>query len=68
MCANNSWGTNATVIERHCCPDMEFLMLKCRLFCLPREFPVVLITAMYVHPQANAKLAMGKLPDAISRQ
>lgn len=28
---NNSWCT-AAVIERHFCPDLEFLLLKCRPF------------------------------------
>lgn len=65
---NNSWCTDAKVIERHCCPDMEFLILKCRPFYLPREFTAVVIIAVYVHPRANAKLAMSKLQDAITRQ
>lgn len=41
-------------------------MLKCRPFYLPRELSAVFISAVYVHPQANAKIAMGKLFDAIS--
>ncbi|KAK0148637.1 hypothetical protein N1851_011032 [Merluccius polli] len=31
---NDSWCTNTTVVEQLCCPDVEFLMLKCSLHCL----------------------------------
>ncbi len=41
---NNSWCTDVTVMERHCCADKEFLLLKCRPFYLPWEFTVVLST------------------------
>lgn len=63
---NNSWCTDSTVIERHCCLDLEFLMIKCRPFYLPTEIPAAFIVAVYVHPRANAKLAMGSLYSAIS--
>ncbi len=51
MCVyiHNSWCNDTAVIERHCCPDLEFLTLKCRQFYLPREFSTVFITAVYVH-------------------
>lgn len=70
VCAyiHNSWCTDTIVIERHCCLDLEFLMLKCWPFYLPREFSSVFITAVFVHPRANAKTAMGKLYDAICNQ
>lgn len=41
---NNSWSTDTGVIERHCCPDLEFLEfleLKCRPIYLPREITQV---------------------------
>ncbi|XDV25910.1 hypothetical protein PO909_029736 [Leuciscus waleckii] len=47
---------------------MEFLLLKCRTFYLPREFTAVFVATVYVHPRANAKLAMKKLYEAISAQ
>ncbi len=65
---HNSWCTDTTVIERHCCLNLEFLMLKCRPFYLPREFSTVLIIAVYIHSRANANLAMTKLYDAICKQ
>lgn len=64
----NSWCTDTPVIERHCCPDLEFLLLKCRPFYLPREITTVFVAAVYMHPQVNAKAAISRLHDGISRQ
>lgn len=60
----NSWCTNTTVIDRHYCLNLEFSMLRCRPFHLPRDFTAVFIIAVYVHPRANA---VEKLHDAIQR-
>lgn len=70
VCAyiHNSWCTDTIVIERHCFLDLEFLMLKCWPFYLPREFSSVFITAVLVHPRANAKTSTGKLYNAICNQ
>ncbi|KAI4889320.1 hypothetical protein NFI96_006060 [Prochilodus magdalenae] len=65
---HNNWCTAADTIEQHCSPDLEFLTLRCRPFFLPREFSAVLLTAVYVPPQANAKLALSRLHDAINNQ
>lgn len=48
--------------------DLEVFILKCRPFYLPHEFSASYIMAVYVHLQANAKLAMGKLHDDICKQ
>lgn len=63
---NNSWCTNTTAIERLCCPDVELMLLKCRPFYLPREFGVVYICAVYIPPDANAKLALAQLHNSIN--
>lgn len=52
---NNSWCTDAEVISHSCSPVLEHLSIKCRPFYAPREFPSVLLTAVYIPPQANAK-------------
>ncbi|KAI4884175.1 hypothetical protein NFI96_007457 [Prochilodus magdalenae] len=65
---HNNWCTAADTIEQHCSPDLEFLTLRCRPFFLPREFSAVLLTAVYIPPQANAKLALSRLHDAINNQ
>ena len=48
--------------------DLEFLMLMCRPFWLPREFSAVIITAVYIPPQADTDRAHGELYSAISSQ
>ena len=42
-------------------------MVKCRPFHLPREFSRAIVTAAYIAPDANAKLAMKLLHTAISK-
>ena len=63
---NNNWCTNATTIDSHCSPDLEYLTVKCRPTYLPREFTVVMVTAVYIPPDANAKSALSHLYNAIS--
>ncbi|KAF7700486.1 hypothetical protein HF521_003444 [Silurus meridionalis] len=65
---NNSWCTDSTVTESHCSVHLEYLMIKCRPFYLPREFSAIVVTAVYIPPDANAKLAMEELHAAISKQ
>lgn len=65
--SNNKWCSNATVIERHCSPDVEFITLRCRPFHLPREFTVVFVMAVYIPPSANKKSALNILLTAISK-
>lgn len=38
--------------------DIEYLMIQDRSFHLPREFISIVITAIYVPPQANTRLVM----------
>ncbi len=65
---NKAWCTNSDIVGRHCSPNLEFLMVKCRPFYLPREFTSTIITAAYIPPDVNAKLAMNGLHAAISKQ
>lgn len=70
MCiyVNKAWYTNSDIVEKHCSPNLEFLIVKCRPFYLPREFTSTIITSVYIPPDANAKLAMNELHAAISKQ
>lgn len=43
-------------------------MLKCRAFYLPLEFSVVVIVAVYIPPQVNAKQALAPLYSVISKR
>ncbi len=46
---NNSWcdERNLHSIKSFCSPDLEFHMLLCRPFWLPRELTAIIITAVY---------------------
>ncbi len=43
-------------------------MLLCRPFWLPREFTAIIITAVYIPPQANTDQALKELYENISEQ
>ncbi len=49
---NNSWfdERNLHSIKSFCSPDLEFHMLLCRPFWLPREFTAVIVTVVYIPP------------------
>ena len=53
-------------MHKHCSSDLEFLLLRCRPFYLPREFACVFLAAVYIHPRANYTAALSKLYDVIS--
>ena len=65
---NNDWCTNVTTIDSHCSPDLEYLTIKCRPKYLPREFTVVMVTVVYIAPNANANSALSQLYNAVSLQ
>ncbi|KAK0135194.1 RNA-directed DNA polymerase from mobile element jockey [Merluccius polli] len=65
---HNSWCTDISIMGTHCSPDLEYLAVKCRPFKLVREFCAVIITAVYIPPRANAKLALEELYRFISEQ
>ncbi len=50
---NNSWCNERNIhsIKSFCSPDLEFHMLLCRPFWLPREFTAIMITAVYIPPK-----------------
>lgn len=64
---NNSWCSDVEILTSSCSPDLEHLMIKCRPFYLPREFSSVIITAVYIPPQADANRALNELYGTISR-
>ncbi len=49
---NNSWCNERNIhsIKYFCSPDLEFHMLLCRPFWLPRENTAIIITAVYAPP------------------
>ncbi len=65
---NSSWCTNTVITDTWCSPDLEYLSVRCRPFYLPREFTVIVITAVYIPPHAHITTALGYLLTAISKQ
>lgn len=65
---NNAWCTDSAITGRHCSPNVELLMVKCRPYYLPRELTSVIVAAVYTPPDANAKIAVEELHAAISKQ
>ncbi len=59
---------NIHYIKSFCSPDLEFYMLLCRPFWLPREFTAIIITTVYISPQANTDQALKELYGNISEQ
>ncbi len=62
------WWRNLHSIKSFCSPDLEFHMLLCRPFWLPREFTAIIITAVYIPLQANTDQALKELYGNISEQ
>ncbi len=69
-CYINSWcdERNLHSIKSFCSSDLEFHMLLCQPFWLPREFTAIIITAVYILPQANTDQALKELYGNISEQ
>ncbi len=38
---------------KHCSPLVEFMIIKCRPFYLPREYTAILLIAVYIPPSSN---------------
>ena len=60
---NDSWCNcnNIQELKSFCSPDLDFLTIKCRQYYLPREFSLVIVTAVYKPPQANTTTALKEL-------
>ena len=54
---NQRWCSNITVRESICTADIELLSISVRPFYLPREFPQIFVTVVYIHPKANTQTA-----------
>ena len=50
---NERWCKNVIVRERLCTADVELLSVSLRPLYLPREFPQLFVTLVYIHPKAN---------------
>ncbi|KAI4903013.1 hypothetical protein NFI96_007809, partial [Prochilodus magdalenae] len=63
---STEWCKNSVLVSSYCSPLVEFMVVRCRPFYLPREFTAVLIISVYIPPGATAKAALCELYSAIS--
>ncbi len=65
---NRKWCDpwNISILSRSCLPHLEHLSIICRPFYLPREFSSIVITSVYIPPQADTSLALSNLHDVLS--
>ncbi len=65
---NKKWcdPRNTSILSRSCSPHLEHLSIICRPFYLPWEFSSIVVTAVYIPPQADTSLALSKLHDVLS--
>ncbi len=65
---NKKWcdPRNISILSRSCSPHLEYLSIICRPFYLPRDFSSIVVTAIYIPPQADTSLALSKLHDELS--
>ncbi len=65
---NKKWcdPRNISILSRSCSPHLEHLSIICRPFYLPREFSSIVITSVYIPPQADTSLALSNLHDVLS--
>lgn len=61
------WCNNITVRESLCTADIELLSVSVRPFYLPREFPQLFLTVVYIHPKANAQNAAQTIEKVIQK-
>ncbi len=65
---NKKWcdPRNISILSCSCSPHLEHLSIICRPFYLPQEFSSIVITAVYIPPQADTSLALSNLHDVLS--
>ncbi len=65
---NKKWcdPRNISILSCSCSPHLEHLSIICRPFYLPREFSSIVVTSVYIPPQADTSLALSNLHDVLS--
>ncbi len=65
---NKKWcdPRSISILSHSCSPHLEHLSIICHQFYLPREFTSIIVTAVYIPPQADTSLAVSKLHDVLS--
>ena len=63
---NKKCCSTVTVRER-CTSDIELISVSLRPFYLPREFPQIFLTAVYIHPKEGAASASSTIFDVVQK-
>ncbi|KAK3521209.1 hypothetical protein QTP70_001061 [Hemibagrus guttatus] len=68
LMVNNSWCDSASFspLSRSCSPNLEILTIKCRPFYLPQEFSSVIVSTIYIQPQADTDTALWELHEDLT--
>jgi hypothetical protein len=66
---NDSWCNCNSIqeLKSFCSPDLEFLTIKCRPYYLPRKLSSVIVTAVYIPPQAYTTTALWELHSTLCK-
>lgn len=64
---NDRWCSQVTVKESQCVKDIEYLVVSCRPFYLPREFGKVDLFIVYIPPDADESVAAETLENCINK-
>ncbi len=65
---NKKWcdPRNISILLCSCSPHLEHLSIICRPFYLPRKISSIVVSAVYIPPQADTSLALSKRHDVLS--
>ncbi len=66
QCSTKEAKGYISILSCSCSPHLEHLSIICHPFYLPREFSSIVVTAVYIPPQADTSLALSKLHDVLS--
>ncbi|KAI5628338.1 gastrula zinc finger protein XlCGF28.1-like [Silurus asotus] len=68
LMVNKHWCDSANIVplSRSCTPNLELLTIKCRPFYLPREFSLVIVSAVYIPPQVDTDTAVWDLHETLT--
>lgn len=64
---NERWCSQVTIKETYCSEDIEYLVVSCRPFYLPREFSNIYIFVVYITTSADVKVAGEKLQNCVNK-
>ena len=64
---NERYCNTVVIREKICTPDIELLSISLRPFYLPREFPQLFYTLVYIQPHANSTRALKVIADVTQR-